>query len=95
MLKVREVVRWTITTCLFLAFAISVHHSALQVEEGKTLYDRHRVYIENVTLPSLTLCPVFNEPGFHYNVRQVFSNNNGSMYTGMQEVFTSRALQIP
>ena len=81
MLKMKEVVRWTIAICLFLALAISVHLSALQVEEGKTLYDRHRVYIENVTLPSLTLCPTFNGPGFHYNVRHAF--NKIIQYTGL------------
>ena len=58
----RSVIRWAFASLLFFLFAVNVYHSALRVQEEKTLFERRRVYIENATFPSLTFCPTSLDP---------------------------------
>ena len=67
-LKIRVVVRWAMALLLTITFFINVYSSAMQVQEGKTLFEKRRIYIENLTYPSVTLCPTSKDQGTYYHV---------------------------
>ena len=68
--KIRLVVaiRFAFALLLFITFAINVFSLLMQIQEGKTLLEERRVYIKNVTYPSLTLCPISTDPLHDYHV---------------------------